>query len=215
MQTYLSTTQRCIGRVYVSHSIAAIWLLQILVQNAAPSVEASSFDHFKKSMPLWMKDRENVETMQAELACKHPLRPDPLPALRLLQKHVKLHYSEWLMKRYDPAGKDSSARGWLFFVQTAQLLAKSGSYDDAKWVLDLGRDSLPLRFSMDCFRGGSSKTTNRRLATSYEVALGMADVNGYLLPSKERTLLYTTDPTKALRMLTTCVHRTRRLPTSE
>jgi hypothetical protein len=207
MQTYLVTTRRAIRHVYVSHSLPATWLLQILSLTAATCVEGSSYDYFRSLMPFWQKNQQDLDFKQAEMSFMHPTQPGPLPALLWLQKHANSDWDQQPTRHIDPAGRDSSARGWLFFVRTAQLLASSSRHEDAKWVLDIGRDSLPLRFAMRRPRGKLSTTTPRRLATPDEVVAGMADINGYLLSTKKRTSVYTMDPARS----TSPSHRTHTL----
>lgn len=155
------------------------------------SAYPKSFDTFRKSTPIWSKhDSFALEFTQARLSLHHPLRPDPPPALQLLKMHENPDWHSWLTKRFDPAGQGSSSLGWMFLVETAQLLARTGRLDDAKWVLDLGIDILPLRFQMKRSKDGSTINANRRLPTPDEAAAGLVDSNGYYLSLVERTSAY-------------------------
>ena len=190
MQTYLSTTRRAVGHVYISHLLPAGWLLTLLSLKTRPTVEDTSFDYFRKLIPFWSKsDPRQMAFRQARLSVNHP-RPDPLPALRLFQKAKNPDWHRWLALCLNPAGKDSSIMEWTLFIDTAQLLARKGRLDDAKWVLDLGRDMLPLRFQMGRPSKAGLTTTERRLATPEEAAAGLVDSEGYFLSMKKRTSAY-------------------------
>ena len=76
----------------------------------------------------------------------------------------------------------------------AQLLAKKGSVDDAKWMLDLGRKSLSLKFQMTRFRGGLT-TNRRRLPSPEKAAVGLVDSEGYFLSMLKRTSAYANNAT--------------------
>ena len=195
VQTYLSMKSRAEGHVYISYALTAEWLFHLLAMRTPPIVTATSHEKFTSLMAVWRKRSTcDLEFPQARLSMTHPLRPDPFPALHLMQKHVDLDWDRWVAAFISPAGKSSSAMGWLFFVTTAQLLAKKGSVDDAKWVLDLGRKSLPLKFQMTKFRGGST-TNRRRLPTPEEAAAGLVDSEGYFLSMSRRTSAYANNAT--------------------
>jgi hypothetical protein len=153
-------------------------------------VKARSFDYFKGGVAFWaIKEPRQLEFKLARLSLNHP-RPDPLPILQVLQKHKDPDWHRWLELRFNPAGRNSSIMGWVLFVQTAQLLEKRGRLDDAKWVLDLGRDMLPSRFQMMKPSEDGSDDVNKRLPTSEEAAAGLVDSEGYFLSMKKRTLAY-------------------------
>jgi len=102
-------------------------------------------------------------------------------------------WHRWLALCLNPAGKDSSIMGWTLFIDTAQLLARKGRLDDAKWVLDLGRDMLPLMFQMKPLRGGWATKSNgmhRRLPTADEAAAVLVDSEGFFLSMVRRTEAY-------------------------
>ena len=193
IQTYLSTTRRAVGHVYVSHVLPAGWLRNLLSLKTRPTVEDTSLDYFRKLMPFWIKsDLRHLEFRQARLSVNHP-QPDPLPALRLFQKAKNPDWHRWLALCLNPAGKESSIMGWTLFIDTAQLLARKGRLDDAKWVLDLGRDMLPLMFQMKPLRGGWATKSNgmhRRLPNADEAAAGLVDSEGFFLSMVRRTSAY-------------------------
>lgn len=193
IQTYLSTTRRAVGHVYIPHKLSAGWLLKLLSYQTRPMVKGESLDYFKRLMPCWCRnDPRNMELNQAKLALRHR-RPDPLPALQLLQKVKDPDWHRWLALTFNPAGRGSSFTAWLLFIEVAQLLARIGRLDDAKWVLDLGRDILPLRFQMEPWKGGSttsSNAINRRLPTPYEAAAGLVDSEGNYLSALRRASAY-------------------------
>ena len=174
VQTYLSTTQRAAtDQVYIPHSLSAGWLFDILAMKTSPSVNGTSFDKFRGNMAFWMTtDPHQLEFAQARLSMEHPLHPDPLPALHFLQKHRNPHWASYLSSHLNPAGKNADFMGWKFLVTTAQLFAKEGKLDTAKWVLDLGKEILPLMFQMKSFKLGST-TNQRQLPTPDEAAAGL------------------------------------------
>ena len=193
LSTYLSMTRRATGHVYIPHSLPASWLFNLLAMNTRPIVETSSFNYFRRLMPFWSKsDPRKLELNHARLPVKE-YRSDPLPALRLLRKHKDPDWHRWLASRFNPAGDDSSSLGFLFFIETAQLLARRGRLDDAKWVLDLGRDMLPLMFQMRRPSKGSRDgppAVDKRLPTPDEAAAGLVDSEGYFLSMVNRTSIY-------------------------
>jgi len=191
VQSYLSMSIRAQGQVYIPHSLAANWLYHLLSLKIRPSVAATTHEQFWDMMTVWRTNNLHaLEFAQARLSMTHPLRPDPFPALRLMQKHADSDWDTWVAQFVDPTRRDASAMGWLFFVMAAQLLAKEGNIDPAKWVLDLGRKSLPLKFQMSKFKGGSPSNTRRRLPTQEEAAAGLVDSEGYWLSMRKRVSVY-------------------------
>lgn len=190
IQTYFSTARQALDHVYLSHSVTASWLFNVLSLKTRPVVKASSFDYFKGGVAFWARNEpRQLEFKLARLSLNHP-RPDPLPILQVLQKHKDPDWHRWLELQFNPAGRNSSVMGWILFVQTAQLLEERGRLDDAKWVLDLGRDMLPSRVQMMKPSEDGSDAANKRLPTSEEAAAGLVDSEGYFLSMKRRTLAY-------------------------
>jgi hypothetical protein len=182
---------RARGQVYISHSLTANWLCHLLSSKTRPCVTATTHEKFRDMLTVWRtNDLHQLEFSQARLSMTHPLRPDPFPALHLMQKHADSDWDTWLARFVDPTRRDASAMGWFFFVMTAQLLAKEGNIDPAKWVLDLGRKSLPLKFQMTKFKGDSTSNTKRRRPTQEEAAAGLVDSEGYYLSMRKRTSVY-------------------------
>jgi hypothetical protein len=94
--------------------------------------------------------------------------------------------------------------GWMLFIQTAQLLARRGRLDDAKWVLGLERDMLPLRFRITRPSEKGSDTANKRLSTSDEAAAGLVDAEGYFLSMKKRTSAYANGASASISLPGSC-----------
>lgn len=75
----------------------------------------------------------------------------------------------------------------LLITQGAQKLAKSGAIDDARWVLDVGREQLPDFFSMRTLTNLKEYKSqpSPRPATGREISLGLVDKDGYFLRDPE------------------------------
>lgn len=80
-------------------------------------------------------------------------------------------------------GERSGAMCFLYFIRFAQVLAKGGRGDDARWVLDFGHTRRPEPFakSANPYRG-RGESAHRRLATERERFIGVAmDEDGYVI----------------------------------
>jgi hypothetical protein len=138
---------------------------------------------------MWKRNKADCAFAKARLALQRSDHHDGTLALQLLRKHQEPDVDEMLRRSCDPQRHTSGSMAFLFFLNTARMLAKSSQLEDARWVLDLGRARLPCCFKMEVPSSTQSQheSVNRRLATAREISLPHADRDGYITPPDPRT----------------------------
>lgn len=192
VDTWLSMLRQASDeRTFISPAMSAKWATRLLTNRTiGPLLDGAKFEQYVHAHGYWsVWNEDELELQIGRLLMHHPDKGDPTMVLGILKRHVE---SENLAINDSLAPANARGNGLMFMtlVDLAQLLARQGSQEEARWVLDFGREHIPDYFkrrkvAIDTEAGD----LYQRKAHSGEIAAGLADEKGNLKPRVGTTLL--------------------------
>ncbi|KAK4498035.1 hypothetical protein PRZ48_010691 [Zasmidium cellare] len=126
-------------------------------EKVAPSLYAT----FIHGLRVWQSGPSDLEFTRARLLLVHPTDPDPLPALRFIQKHDSPEPKDpFTQDLFNPRGHQVATLLFSHLLQIAQTLSRGGRTSEARYILDFGRRTIPMYFDLP------GKTHHKRLQSA-------------------------------------------------
>lgn len=159
-------------------------LKSLFLSTNSSCVHTSVFNGLVEFLERVEPDSFEMSFEKSRLYLHHPVKANADLALDILGRAANATTRTASMSRkFAVNGERSGAMIFLYFVRTAQVLAKEERMGDARWVLDFGHTRRPEPFakSANPYRG-RGESAHRRLATERERFIGVAmDEDGYVI----------------------------------